>query len=173
MALTKEKKDKSLKSLKENISKQKSIVFIDFSKINSKDLFSLRKTLKEADCLLKIGKKTLMKIAFNNLGDSFWDSVKNSAKGQLALVLGFKDEVAPARISKKFSKVNENLKILGGIFENRFIEKEQVLVLADLPSKEELLAKLILSIKSPIAGFANIFQGNIRGLVTALSKINK
>ena len=91
MALTREKKDKSLKSLKENISKQKSIVFIDFSKINSKDLFGFRKTLKEADCLLKIGKKTLMKIAFKDFSDSIWDSVKNSAKGQLAIVIGFKD----------------------------------------------------------------------------------
>ncbi|MDO8486187.1 MAG: 50S ribosomal protein L10 [Candidatus Staskawiczbacteria bacterium] len=173
MALVKEKKQKALKDLKENISKQKSVIFVDFSKVNSKDLFSLRKKLKEAGCALKVGKKTLIRIALGQSNISFWNKIKSNIPGQLALVFGIEDELSPAKISNQFSKTNENFKILGGIFENRFIEKEKVLALANLPSREELLGKIVGSIASPMSGFMNVLQGNIKGLVVVLSKINK
>src|SRR3989338_7203519 len=156
MALTKEKKQHSIKDLKEKISNQKSVIFADFSKVNSKDLFSLRKQLKDAGCLLKIGKKTLIRIAFGQSNISFWDKIKKNVPGQLALVFGMEDEIAPARISNQFSKTNESFKILGGIFESRFIEKEKVLELANLPSRNELLAKMLGSLASPISGFQNV-----------------
>ncbi len=145
---------------------------MDFSKVKSGDLFSLRKKLKEAGCVLKVGKKTLIRIAFGQSNISFWNKMKDSIPGQLALVFGIEDELSPARISNQFSKTNENFKILGGIFENRFIEKEKVLVLANLPSREELLGKLVGSISAPVSGFINVLQGNIKGLVVVLSKIN-
>ena len=173
MALTKEKKQKALEDLKENILRQKSIIFVDFSKVNSKDLFSLRRKLKEAGCALKVGKKTLIRIAFGQSGISFWNKMKNGMPGQLALVFGIEDELNPARISNQFSKTNGNFKILGGIFENRFIEREKVLVLANLPSREELLGKVVGSITAPISGFMNVLQSNIKGLLIVLSKINK
>src|SRR6266850_1881823 len=113
MALTKEKKTKSLSDLKEQIAKQKSVIFADFSKVNSKDLFSLRKQLKESGCNLKIAKKTLVRIAFGQSNISFWNKIKSSIPGQLALVFCNEDEIATARISHKFTKVHENLKILG------------------------------------------------------------
>ena len=119
MALTKEKKQKSLKDLKDNIAKTKSVIFADFSKVNSKDLFDLRKRLKEVGCVLKVGKKTLIRIAFGQSNISFWNKIKSSVPGQLALVFGIEDDLAPARISNQFIKTNENFKILGGIFENR------------------------------------------------------
>ena len=74
MALTKQKKQESLADLKTHITQQKSMVFVDFSKVNSKDLFSLRKQLKEAGCVLKIAKKTLVRIAFGQSGISFWNN---------------------------------------------------------------------------------------------------
>lgn len=171
MALTKEQKQKSLKSLKDAISKQKSVVFADFSKVNSKDLFDLRKKLKETGCALKIGKKTLIRIAFGQSKISYWNKIKENVPGQLALVFGIEDEVAPARIANQFSKTRENFKILGGIFENRFIEKDKVLALANLPSKNELLAKMVGLLTSPISGFENVLIGNTRSLISILSKI--
>ena len=158
MALTKEKKQKSIKDLKEKISNQKSIIFADFSKVNSKDLFDLRKKLKEAGCMLKVGKKTLIRIAFGRVGISFWNKIKNSVPGQLALVFGIEDELSPARISHQFSKKNENFKILGGIFENRFIEKARVLELALIPTRPELLSKLVGSLYSPVTNFVRVLD---------------
>src|SRR3989344_5602186 len=158
MALTKEKKQHSLKGLKENIAKQKSVIFADFSKVNSKDLFDLRKKLKEAGCVLKIGKKTLIRIAFGQSNISFWNNIKKHVPGQLALVFGIEDEVAPARIANQFTKTNENFKILGGIFEKKFIEKEKVLALANIPSRSDLLSRFVGSLTSSMIGFVTVLD---------------
>ncbi len=158
MALTREKKQKNLADLKAHIAKQKSVIFADFSKVNSADLFKLRKTLKEAGCALKVGKKTLIRIAFGQSNISFWNKIKQAVPGQLALVFGMDDEVAPARISNQFAKTNENFKILGGIFESRFIDRERVLVLAQIPSRNELLSKLVGSLASPMASFVRVLD---------------
>ena len=158
MALNKEKKQQSLTSLKETIGKQKSVIFADFSKVNSADLLKLRKELKENGCALKIGKKTLIRIAFGQSGISFWNVIKASIPGQLALVFGIEDEIAPARIANKFAKTNENFKILGGIFESRFIDQAKVLQLAAIPSRNELLAKLLGSISSSTTNFVRVLD---------------
>jgi len=158
MALTKAKKGEALKNLKEIISKQKSVILADFSKVGSKELFDLRKKLKEAGCKLKIGKKTLVRVAFGQSNISFWNKIKEAVPGQLALVFGIEDEISPARISNQFAKNNENFKILGGIFENKFINREKVLALASIPSKNELLSRLVGSIQNPISSFARVLD---------------
>ena len=158
MALTKQKKAESLNSIKDVISKQKSVIFADFSKVGSKELFDLRKKLKESGCKLKIGKKTLIRIAFGQSNISFWSKIKEVVPGQLALVFGIEDEIAPARISNQFAKANENFKILGGIFENKFIDREKVLALANIPSRNELLSRLVGSMASPMSSFARVLD---------------
>jgi large subunit ribosomal protein L10 len=158
MALTKEQKTKQIKDIKEKLSSQKAMVFVDFSKVSSKDMFSLRKILKEAGCNLKIVKKTLARIAFGQAGISFWNKIKSSVPGQLALVLGIEDEIAPSRISNKFAKDHENFKILGGIFESKFIARERVLELSAIPTRNELLGRLVGSIASPMSSFARVLD---------------
>ncbi|MCX6718593.1 MAG: 50S ribosomal protein L10 [Candidatus Staskawiczbacteria bacterium] len=158
MALTKIQKTKQIDSIKEKLSNQKSIVFVDFNKVPSKEMFSLRKTLKEAGCNLKIAKKTLVRVAFGQSNISYWNKIKSSIPGQLALVFGVEDEIAPARIANQFAKTQENLKILGGIFENRFIDREKVLVLANIPPRNELLGRLVGSIYSPVTSFVRVLN---------------
>ena len=158
MALTKEQKTKQIKSIKENVAKQKSMIFVDFAKVPSKDMFSLRKTLKEAGCNLKIAKKTLVRIAFGQSNISFWNKIKKVIPGQLAVVFGVEDEIAPARISNEFAKKQENFKILGGIFESKFIDRERVLVLASIPPRNELLGRLVGSIASPMSSFVRVLD---------------
>ena len=158
MALTKEQKTKQIESIKEKVSKQKSVIFVDFNKVPSKDMFFLRKSLKEAGCNLKIAKKTLVRIAFGQSNISYWNKIKSSIPGQLALVFGIEDEIAPARISNQFGKTHENFKILGGIFENRFIAKERVLELANIPPRNELLSRLVGSLSSSITSFVRVLD---------------
>lgn len=158
MALTKQQKSKQIDSIKEKVSKQKSVIFVDFAKTPSKDLFNLRKTLKESGCNMKITKKTLARIAFGQSGISFWNKIKSSIPGQLALLFGIEDEIAPARISNEFAKKHENFKILCGIFENRFIGKERVLELAQIPPRNELLGRLVGSIYSPVSSFVRVLD---------------
>lgn len=158
MALTKEQKTKQINNIKEKVANQKSMVFVDFAKVPSKDMFSLRKSLKEAGCNLKIAKKTLVRIAFGQSNISFWNKIKAVIPGQLALVFGVEDEIAPARISNIFAKTHENFKILGGIFEKRFIDKAKVLELASIPPRNELLGRLVGSISSSMTSFVRVLD---------------
>ena len=158
MALTKEQKTKQINDLKQKISNQKSVIFADFAKVPSKEMFSLRKSLKEAGCNLKIAKKTLARIAFGQSNITFWSKMKSAIPGQLALVFGVEDGIAPARIANTFAKTQENFKILGGLFENRFIDRERVLVLANLPSRDELLGRMVGSIASSMTSFVRVLD---------------
>jgi len=158
MALTKEQKVKQIEDIKSKISNQKSIVFVDFTKVPSQDMFELRKNLKAEGCNLKIAKKTLIRVVFGQSNISFWNKIKSSIPGQLALVLGIEDEISPARIANKFAKTHQTFQILGGIFENRFADREKVLALANLPSRNELLARLVGSLSSSMTNFVRVLD---------------
>lgn len=170
MAQTKEQKKKIVKSLEEKIDKQKSIVFVGIKNLKAKEVFNLREKLKKTDCLLFVIKKTLLNIASRNKKIKI---DKEKLEGQVALVFGFGDEILPAKTIHQFSLINENLKILGGFFENKFIERDEVIALAKLSSKEELYSKVVGTINAPLVNFLNILQANIRGLVYILSSIKQ
>jgi len=170
MALTKAQKQKIIEDLKEKIAKQRAMIFVDFTGLKVKDLSNLRKKLKAADNELKIAKKTLLLLA---LKEKKLEMAAEELKGEIAIVFGYKDELSPAKIVYQFSQENPNLKILGGFLENKFREAEEIIALAQLPSREELLAKLVGSISAPISNFVNVLQGNIKGLIYALTAIKK
>ena len=168
MPLTREQKQKILEELKEKIEKQKTIIFVDFTGLKVKDFSSLRKKLKANDNELKVAKKTLMDILFKKV------KLEVEAKklpGEIALVFGYKDIISPAKIVWQSSQENPNLKILGGFLENKFFEAERIIELAQLPTREELLAKLIGSIKAPISNFVYVLEANIKGLIYILKQI--
>jgi len=168
MPLTKEQKKNIVEKLKQSIAQQKAMVFVAIEGLKTTELFDLRKKLKQDDCLLTVAKKTLLSIAFNQSKIEF-DAQK--LEGEIALVFGYGDEIMPAKIAYEFSKKNKNLKILGGFFENEIKTAEEMIILAKIPSKEELLAKVVSSISSPISGFVNVLRANIKGLVYVLTQI--
>jgi large subunit ribosomal protein L10 len=167
---TKDQKKKLVKDLAEKVKSSKSVVFADFKGVKVKDLTELKKELRKEGVDFKVSKKTLINIAFKEAGI---DVDTRKMEGQVAVSISSQDEVAPAKIIEKFSKKNENLKILGGILENKSLGIDQVKALAKLPSKEELLGILVGTIKAPISGFVNVCAGNIRGLVQALKAISE
>ena len=181
MPKTKEQKQEIISQLNDKLEKQKSAVLVDFAGIPAKSLFDLRDNLKEQGCELYVSKKTLLKKALDQIKTKW--SVPSKAegiigkldeiKGQLALVLGFGDEVAPAKVCFDFNKQDENLKILGGILNQNFVEKEYIISLARLPSRPELLGRLAGSLKAPISNLAYVLQGNIKGLVFVLNGIKQ
>jgi large subunit ribosomal protein L10 len=170
MPLSKKQKEKSLKDLKEKVVKQKAIFFVDFTGFKVKDMSSLRKKMREIDGEFKAAKKTLIGLA---LKDAKIEVDARKLTGEVALILGYKDEISPAKLIWETANTNKNLKILGGFMNNKLITKEDVENLAQLPSRDQLLAKLVGSIASPMSGFMNVLQGNTRGLVQVLSQISK
>jgi large subunit ribosomal protein L10 len=170
MPLTKTQKKKIIDSLKESIKKQKIVFFVDLKGVKVKELFDLRKRLKKTNSQLKVAKKTLLRKAFEE------NKIKIDTKkleGEVAAVFGLEDEISPAKTAYQFSLGNKNLKILGGYFEGGFKGAEEIITLAQLPTKEEILSRLVGSIRSPVANIISVLQGNIKGLVHVLSEIKK
>jgi large subunit ribosomal protein L10 len=168
MAQTKEQKQKVIDDLKEKIEKQKSMVFVDFTGLKVKDFSILRKKMKAVGNELKVAKKTLLGVVFKKAG---LEVEFKKIKGEIAVIFGLKDEFSPAKLSWQFAEANQNLKILGGYFEKKIRTAEEITALAQLPSKEELLARLVGSIKAPVSGFVGVLNGNLRNLVYILSQI--
>lgn len=170
MAKTKEQKKKTLEDLKDKIKRQKTIIFVDFAGLKVEGMSDLRKRLKRVDGQLKVAKKTLISLA---LKDSGLKTEIDELKGEVGMVFGYKDEIAPAKVVYQFGQENVNLKILGGFFENEFKSAEDFISFAQLPSRQELLARLTGSISAPVSSFVRVLEGNLKGLVCALSAIKK
>jgi len=170
MPITKQKKQEIVKELAEKLGRQKAAVFADFSGLKVKDLTDLKNRLRQKGAEFKVAKKTLMNLALKQKGI---DADTKAMAGEIAMAMGYDDEVSAAKELREFSKTNQNLKILGGLLENKLIDAAQVLSLAQLPSKPELLARLAGSLASPSRNFVGVLQGNLRGLVQVLSQIQK
>jgi len=167
---TKKQKEEIVKDMASKAKKAKAVVFSDFKGVKVKDLTALKKDLRKEGVDFKVAKKTLINIAFKEAGIEI-DT--KEMEGQVAVSISTQDEVAAAKIIEKFAKMNQNLKILGGVLENKLMSIEQVKALAKLPSKEEMLGRLVGTIQAPISGFVNVCAGNLRGLVQVLKGISE
>ncbi|MDP1834283.1 MAG: 50S ribosomal protein L10 [Candidatus Moranbacteria bacterium] len=165
---TKQQKEVIIKELAEKLKNSKAVVFSDYKGLKVKDMTVLRRDLRAEGVDLKVLKKTLINIALKDAGI---EMDAKALEGQVAIAISSKDEVAAAKIIAKLAKVNENLKIVGGILGTKELSIAEVDALAKLPSKEELLAKLVWTLNAPVSGFVNVLAGNMRGFVTALQAI--
>ena len=168
MAKSKEQKKEIVQTLEQNLDKQKAIYFVDFSNAKTSELLDLRKSLKEKNATMYIAKKNLIEIALAK--KKILAKVKDM-NGQVALVFGLEDEISPAKALWEFEEKNKFPAILGGYLNQEFLSKEKVIELAKLPSKQELLVRLINSIRSPAYGLVNALEYNLKGLVYLLNKI--
>ena len=169
MAITRERKGKILEKLKENIEKQKIIIFADFTGLKNKEFFALRKKLKDVGSEARVAKKTLINLALREKKLNVIDVRK--LVGEIVLIFGFIDEISPAKIVYEFSTENKNFKILGGILEKNFVDSEKIEELAKLPPREEILSKLVLSISAPVSSFVSILRAIPQNLIFVLSQI--
>lgn len=168
--LSRQQKEEMVSELGEKLAKMKALVLIDYSGMKVGKMSELRRELKKAGAELKVFKRRLVDLALKKGGLSLDVS---RLKGQVALVFGYSDEVGAAKTVHKFSEGNKIFKIIAGLVGEKNLDAAAVTALAKLPTREELLGKLVGSISAPMSGFVNVLQGNIRGLVTVLSKINK
>ncbi len=171
MAINKQKKQEIVRGLQEKAGRAKSVVFTKFFGVGANDINALRTKIKENNSEYVIAKKTLVDVAF---ADSKIEGLKvRDMEGEIATVFGYEDEVAPAKIIDECKQEHESVELVGGILENKFIDAVQVQALAKMPSKPELYAKIVGSIKAPVSGFVNVLSGNLRGLVTVLKAIEE
>ena len=165
---TRDQKKEIVKNLAKEIKESKAVVFSDFRGLSVKDMTTLRKELRGQGVDLKVAKKTLITLALKDAGI---DTDTKNMEGQIALAISREDEVVAAKIIAKMAKANENLKIVSGLLGKGVLSKEEVIALSKLPSKDELLAKLVGTLNAPVSGFVNVLAGNLRGLVNVLKAI--
>lgn len=170
MPKTRQEKQAQVEKLKKNFDQAKALVFINYDKLKVNEINELRKKLRDNKVVYFVSKKTLLKRV---LKDNKLEIDVDQIPGSFALGFGLEDEVTPAKIAYEFAKTHENLKLVGGIFENKFIDKAKVLELAKLPGKQELMYKLVYVIKSPVTGLVNTLKGNLNKLVHVLKAIQE
>lgn len=166
MAKTRQQKEQDLQELTDRLKNAKSIVLADYRGTTVKEIDTFRRALSSEGVQSKVYKVSLLKKAYEANGIATGEL---DYKAPVIISVSSEDEVAPARIVNKIAKDVKTINILSGVVDGQFTSREQVLQLADLPSKEELLAKLVGSINAPVSGFVNVMAGNLRGLINVLN----
>jgi len=163
-------KEAVVKELTDKFGTAKSLVITDYLGLNVAEITELRSKLREAGVEFKVVKNTLATIAAN---DVEMEEMTEFFSGPTAIAFGEEDAVSPAKILVEYAKEHEVLEIKAGFLNGEIISKEKVESLAEIPSREELLAKAFASMKAPLSGLVNVLQGNIRGLVQVLNQIKE
>lgn len=157
-----------LEKVKGSIETSKGVFVVDYRGLTVKEAQDLRRALREANAHMKVYKNNIVRIALN---EAEMPNIDDMLKGTCAYVFYEKDPVEAAKVLKQEADKLKKMQILGGIADGKAISAEEALAYAELPSRDELLAKLVYVIGSPLSGIAQVCAGPARGLVTALQAV--
>ena len=132
-----------------------SVVLVNYSGLTVEQDTIIRKELREAGVQYKVYKNTMMKRAFEGTD---CECLTQHLEGTNALAVSATDATAPARILAKYAKQYPALELIAGVVEGNYYDKAGMEALANVPSREELLGKLLGSIQSPIANLARVLN---------------
>ena len=141
--------------ISENIKGAQSVVLVDYRGLTVEQDTRLRKELREAGIVYKVYKNTMMNFAFK--GTEF-EALAEYLEGPSAVAISTTDATAPARIICKFAKEAKALEVKGGVVEGVAYDAKGITAIAEIPSREELLSKLLGSMQSPITNFARVMK---------------
>jgi large subunit ribosomal protein L10 len=148
MAITKEKKKEILEKLR-GVTDKESVVFVNFKNFPVEETTQMRSKLREDDISYLVAKKTLVRKAFD---ESKVEGELPELEGELAIAYG-DDKTASARGIYAFQKeFEENIQILGGVFENKYLSKSEMEEIAKIPGMDVLRGMFVNVINSPIQG---------------------
>lgn len=150
-----ELKQPIVEEIKANLEGAQSAVIVDYRGLTVEQDTRLRKELREAGIIYKVYKNTMVRFAIE--GTEF-EALKDDLEGPNAIAISKEDATAPARILAKFAKEAEALEIKSGIVEGTYYDQAGIKAISSIPSREELLSKLLGSLQSPIANFARVIK---------------
>ena len=152
------------------IKESKSVVFVDYNKLTVAEVSELRNKCKQAGCEYKVYKNTLVRKALNELGYTQFDKDLN---GPTAMTFA-KDETSAAKMMVDATKDYADKIVLKSAFvDNAYYDKAGIKALASMPSREEMIAKMLGSINAPATNLAGVLNNVISGLVRVLDGIAK
>lgn len=162
------KNTEALEQIKADLTDVQAVWVVDYRGLTVKESQELRRSIRDAGAVMKVHKNTLMQIALKEMGMPEMDQVLS---GPSAFVFAEGDPVASAKAIRDFAKENETLVIKGGIMDGGFVDAAAVEKIAALPSREELIAKLIGSLQNPMSQIVRVLNGPAEQLVRTIGAI--
>lgn len=161
-------KEQKVNEVREILSSSQGVVLLDYRGLTVKEVTALRSNFRKADVHYEVIKNKIVERAAEQLG---LNDLIPHLKGPSALAFGAKDPVAPAKIIVDFIKQNKKTQIKAGIVNGKIVDVKSVEALAELPSREVLLAKMMGSMNAPITGLATVLSGTLRSVLYALNAL--
>jgi len=153
-----QEKAKLVESLSEKLQNSTAGVIVNYTGITVAQDTALRTALRKAGVEYKVYKNTLSERALEKVG---YGALKEHLVGMTAIATSENDPVAPAKILKEYAEKVETFDIKGGFVNGDVLDRAQVLALAEIPSFEGLIAKMLGSLQSPLYGLAYVLQAKI------------
>ena len=150
-----ELKQPIVQAIVEDLTDAQSAVIVNYCGLTVAQDTELRKQLREAGVIYKVCKNTMMKRAFEGTDFAQLDEY---LEGPNAIAISKEDATAPARILAKYAKQFPALELIAGVVEGNYNDQAGIQALSTIPSREELLGKLLGSIQSPITNFARVLN---------------
>lgn len=160
----------NVKELTDKLSRAKSIYFTDYLGLNVSDVTSLRKKFFESNVEYLVVKNTLLKIASDKNKISLGDELFS---GSTAIAISYDEPVIAAKVIKGFLKDHDLPSIKGVLFEGSYLPAREFEKIANLPSKEESLTKIIITLKSPVQSIVNLLNSPMVKLVNVLNGLKE
>ena len=163
-------KEAKVEELKAIMAETKGFYLADFTGIDVASVTELRSKLRDAEVQYQVIKNRLAIRAAEEVGIT---GLKEYFTGPTAIAYSKEDPIAPAKILQDFVTDGGKIQIKTGFIEGEILAADRVEALAKLPSKEELIGKVVAGVQSPLYGLSGVLNGLLRGLVGVLSAIEK
>ncbi len=157
-----------VQEITEKIKASKSVIFVDYNALTVKEVSDIRNKCREANCEYKVYKNTLVRKALNDLGFKDFD---NDLNGPTAVTFGADETKAAKVISAAAKEYDKKIVIKSAFVDNAYVDKNGVKALASMPSREELVAKMLGSMQAPLSNFAGVLNNLVAGIVRVLGAI--
>ena len=166
-------KTEIINDLTQRFQNSSGIYFTRYSGMNVAKVTDLRRKFKENEVSYLVSKNTLTKIASKNAG--YEDKLNDLLNGQIGIAYASGDSIAPARVIRNFEKENKNatLEVIGLVFEGEIFSAEKYKELADLPSRDELLAKFVGTINQPMSKLVGTLGGALSKFIGVISSLKE
>lgn len=164
-----EEKAQVVAEIKEKLQSSSGVVLADYRGLTVSQVTQLRAQLRQAGVEYRVLKNTMVRRAAHEVGI---DGLDSYLEGPTAVAFSA-DPVAPAKVLADFAKTSKNFAIKAGVVEGKVIDMAGVKALAELPSREVLLAQVLRGMQAPLTGMANVLQGPIRKMGYALEEVRK
>ena len=163
-----EKNQDELAQLTEKLDKAKAVYFTDFLGLDVSSITELRSEFFKASIEFKVAKNTLLKLAAENIN---LEGLDDFLVGSTAIAISYDEPTAPAKVLKKFTQDHDKPEVKAILFDGEVLDGSEYLKFATLPTKDELLTKLVLMLNSPITILARTLSASMTNFVNGLNNL--